>query len=63
MRNVGLERSSLHVVDGHTVHHSAPRGIAAGVAHLATGAHWRPASAMNENVPRCKFLHDWLIKR
>ena len=55
MRNVGLEHRSLHVTDGQTIHHSVACGIAAGVAHPATGAQLRPASAMSESVNRCKY--------
>ena len=63
MRNVELEHRSLRVTDGQGIHHTVGCGIAAGVPPPASGAHFRPATAMHESVPRCKFLHHWLIKR
>ena len=55
MTSVGSEHRSLHVTDGQTIRHSVACGIAAGVAHPATGAQLRPASAMSESVNRCKY--------
>ena len=43
------------MTDGQTIRQSVACGIAAGVAHPATGAQLRPASAMSESVNRCKY--------
>ena len=43
------------MTDGQTIHHSVACGCAAGVAHPASGAQLRPASAIRESVNRCKY--------